>query len=298
MTLQNLRYFVAAAQLRSFTKAADLCFVSQPAMSRAMAELEEEVGCALFHRGCRGVKMTREGIALYKEAVSMLLQADTLADRIKCDSQAEVVSVGYHVYGFLDMFRRRVNLAAEYLRHMEFKPRFIESVSDIIQKLKNGETDIALLNEVTLPALPEHEAVLLESCCLYVAVPDRNPLFNREVLNMAELSDQRFILFDEYKFSNLNAALKKACQKAGFTMQVADIVNRFPEMIYAADQKDAIGICHSAERYTHSDDVRFIPLSGMDQGFDVMAVRLLGVESKACVRTFFSVLKSNIEQET
>lgn len=64
MTLQRLRYFIAAAQQRNFTRAAEQCFISQPALSRAIAELEEEMGCVLFIRGKRSVSLTREDSAL------------------------------------------------------------------------------------------------------------------------------------------------------------------------------------------------------------------------------------------
>ena len=50
MTLQGLRYFVAAAEYGSFTKAAQKCFVSQPALSRGIADLEQEMGRPLFRR--------------------------------------------------------------------------------------------------------------------------------------------------------------------------------------------------------------------------------------------------------
>ena len=58
MTLQQLHYFVVTANMRSFTRAAEACMVSQPALSHAIRELEQELGCDLFERCGRCVILT------------------------------------------------------------------------------------------------------------------------------------------------------------------------------------------------------------------------------------------------
>ena len=61
MTLQTLEYFIAVAQYRNFTKAAEACHVTQPALSRAIRTLEEELGCSLLIRAGRTAALTPEG---------------------------------------------------------------------------------------------------------------------------------------------------------------------------------------------------------------------------------------------
>ena len=60
MTLQTLEYFIAVAQYQNFTKAAQACHVTQPALSRAIRSLEEELGCTLFLRAGRRAVLTDE----------------------------------------------------------------------------------------------------------------------------------------------------------------------------------------------------------------------------------------------
>ena len=64
MTLTELRYVVAVADERNFSRAAERCFVSQPSLSASVKKLEEELGARLFERGPGDVLLTETGIAV------------------------------------------------------------------------------------------------------------------------------------------------------------------------------------------------------------------------------------------
>jgi len=67
MELRHLRYFLAVGESLSFTKAAARLRVAQPALSRQMRDLEDEIGVDLLRRGPRGVTLTPEGKLFYKK---------------------------------------------------------------------------------------------------------------------------------------------------------------------------------------------------------------------------------------
>ncbi|WP_456685843.1 LysR family transcriptional regulator [Bradyrhizobium sp. P5_C11_2] len=71
LNLHLLRFFSAVAQTGSFSRAADELNVSQPAISRGVRDFELQVGCRLLDRGPRGVRLTREGEALFRHAKTM-----------------------------------------------------------------------------------------------------------------------------------------------------------------------------------------------------------------------------------
>ena len=75
MELHQLRYFVAVADLKNFTRAAEKCFVAQPSLSQQIINLEKELGRLLFERLGRKVRLTDAGRSLYEQAVPILLQA-------------------------------------------------------------------------------------------------------------------------------------------------------------------------------------------------------------------------------
>lgn len=80
LTLRQLQYALAVAELRSFRRAAQLCFVSQPSLSAQIAELERSLGVQLFERDRRQVLITPAGEELVERARRMLLLAEDLRD--------------------------------------------------------------------------------------------------------------------------------------------------------------------------------------------------------------------------
>ncbi len=82
MNLQQLGYFVAVARRRSFTRAAEACFVAQPALSQQIRKLEEELGLPVFERRRRGVDLTLAGTAFLEYAEQVLKLVEESKQRI------------------------------------------------------------------------------------------------------------------------------------------------------------------------------------------------------------------------
>ena len=81
MQFRQLRYFVKIVEAGSFSRAASVVHIAQPALSQQIAELEERLGVALLQRSARGVRPTAAGDVLYKEASAILHQPDQLPPR-------------------------------------------------------------------------------------------------------------------------------------------------------------------------------------------------------------------------
>jgi LysR family nitrogen assimilation transcriptional regulator len=84
--LRQLRYFVRIVEAGSFSRAAALLYVAQPALSTQIAELEQELGIKLLHRVARGVRPTAEGDLLYNEATELLRRFDQLPEKVRAGS--------------------------------------------------------------------------------------------------------------------------------------------------------------------------------------------------------------------
>ena len=96
MEITQLRYFVAVAELLSFTKAAERCHVSQPSLSQQIQKLEQELGLQLVDRLGRRVKLTDAGETFYERAAAII---DAVDDAKSCvqradDWQRGAISVG------------------------------------------------------------------------------------------------------------------------------------------------------------------------------------------------------------
>ena len=82
MDWDRLRIFRVVAEAGSFTKGGDELDMSQPAVSRQIATLEEELGVILFHRHARGLRLTEQGDHLYRAAQDMFSRLETARTRL------------------------------------------------------------------------------------------------------------------------------------------------------------------------------------------------------------------------
>jgi LysR family transcriptional regulator, benzoate and cis,cis-muconate-responsive activator of ben and cat genes len=95
MELRHLRYFAAVAAHGSFSRAANNLHLTQPALSRQVRDLEEELGVPLFVRGTNAVSLTEAGEIFYDEARDLLSRADQAIQRVRGRARSEVLRVGY-----------------------------------------------------------------------------------------------------------------------------------------------------------------------------------------------------------
>ena len=180
MTLQMLEYFIAVAQYRNFTKAAQACLVTQPALSRAIRALEEELDCILLVRSGRTATLTPEGEVCLAEARRVLKACDELTQRVRETgwTNKQPLRVGYIIASGLNTF----------LRYLEKKcpegpPFFLETVYGDTGKVKkdllSGELDAAVL---PLPCVTDLAGVELGEfmrSCLYAIFHIYNSLYER-----------------------------------------------------------------------------------------------------------------------
>src|SRR5450830_1889131 len=96
MELRHMRYFVAVADERNFTRAAERLHIAQPPLSRQIQQLEEEVGVRLFERGSRPLKLTEAGRFFHAHARQLLAQTAELASMTQRVGQIERrLSIGF-----------------------------------------------------------------------------------------------------------------------------------------------------------------------------------------------------------
>ncbi|MEU0500182.1 LysR family transcriptional regulator [Nocardia sp. NPDC005998] len=94
MDLRLLRYFVAVAEERNIGRAANRLHMTQPPLSRAIRELEDEFGVILLERTPKGVVLTPAGATMYDEASALLKRADRIRDRVTASAGSATLTIG------------------------------------------------------------------------------------------------------------------------------------------------------------------------------------------------------------
>ncbi len=94
MDLRSLRYFIAVAEERHFGRAAARLHITQPPLSRAIRQLETDLGALLLHRSPAGVTLTGAGTALYEEARALLEHAEHARARVTAAAGTATFTIG------------------------------------------------------------------------------------------------------------------------------------------------------------------------------------------------------------
>jgi LysR family transcriptional regulator, transcription activator of glutamate synthase operon len=219
MELRQLRYLVALADERHFTRAAAREHIAQPALSQQIRRLEQEVGLALVERTTRRVTVTEAGRVLVARARRILAEVEAATAEMQAFSGvlAGHVMVGtMHTMGPVDV---SLALAVFHERHpgVELTVRE-ESSEELAEMLRDDELDLAFLSvteRMESHGLGLHQLVSEE---LVVVLPGDHPLAGHEPVRMAELGGEQFISYREG--ARLRELLLFAAHTAGFEPQI------------------------------------------------------------------------------
>ncbi|MEU4235070.1 LysR substrate-binding domain-containing protein [Nonomuraea sp. NPDC026600] len=194
MELRLLRYFVAVAEERHFGRAAARLHMTQPPLSRAIKQLETDLGVVLLHRSATGVEPTHAGNALYTEARTLLEQAEQARARVTAAAGAVTLTIGTLADSAEEAGTR---LAATFRRrHPEVSIRIREAdFTDPTTGLRNGLADVALTR---LPFDDVGISVrVLRSDSIGVVLRADDPLAGRDTVCLADLADRPWFQLPE-----------------------------------------------------------------------------------------------------
>jgi DNA-binding transcriptional LysR family regulator len=220
MELRQLRYLVALAEERHFTRAAAREHIAQPALSQQIRRLETEVGLALVERTTRRVAMTHAGELLVARARRILTEVD--------DAQAELATLAgvkggrltvgaLHTMGPVDL---SLLLASFHRNHPDVELTVREQSSEeLADMLREDVIDLAFLSvteHIQSRGLELHPLVTEE---IVAVLPTHHELAGRDAVELADLADSPFISFRAG--SRLRELLNSGAAAAGFEPHVA-----------------------------------------------------------------------------
>lgn len=204
MTLTQLQYAVTIAKTKSMNQAANELFVSQPALSGAMKELEDELGTQLFIRNNRGIVITTEGEEFLSYARQMVELGNLVEERFVNKSiTRKKFSVSMQHYTFaVEAF---IELAKKFSIG-EYELAVHETKThEVIENVKNYRSEIGVLyinsfNEKAIRKILEEaelEFIPLFDCGICVYLSSSHPLADRKKITMEELAEYPCLSFEQ-----------------------------------------------------------------------------------------------------
>jgi DNA-binding transcriptional LysR family regulator len=291
MELRHLRYFVAVVQWKGYREASRHLHIAQPAISQTVADLERELGLKLFSRAGRTVHLTAEGEVFYSEAVRTLAQAESAIDTAKRAAKGELgkLSIGYigsATLGFLPELVR------------SYKAQY-PGVKLTLQELNPFQQEVAfdqgLIDVGFTRMLPAEKGKTFSSRSLF-----REPLLavlpvSRKVktsrVRVADLANERFVLFHREGAAGLYDTIMGVCNRAGFSPVVEYAPDRVQTVLSLVEAEEGVSIVPANVAKLWSNGVRFHRLQPDDVRIELVVAWKKEAPS-AALRSFLDLVNA------
>lgn len=278
MNINQLKYFIAVAEYRSFTKAANQYYISQTAITQQIHALEEQMGVSLFDRTRRPITLTPAGNVFLIEAKAIVERMNTALSRVH---DASTGLVGTLRIGYTKGYERS-NLS-NILRnfHLDYPNILITCYrcdTDMLAAgLFNNDYDMIftwdstnILQEDTI------EYKLMELAPLSVALYNSHPLARRNSLSRRELKGEPILYMspsgspESYGDNHFLELYRQAGYQPNILFRSSDIESIL--MMVAAEEGISILPSYVTNKLTDADNLIFVPLIGKGEFEQIIAV--------------------------
>lgn len=290
MEIKQLKYFVEICRFKSFSKAADICYISPQGMSMSMLRLEEELGCRLFIRSTHGIRLTPQAEFLLPRAKKILSIMNDCNQFFKNENSSDTVLPLLFSHGTLEEYAGSV-ISTFSEKHPEVKIKVKEcSDLDCDEAVLNEEVEMAL----TVGPVPEdvfsYQHLFSSNYALIVA--DTHPLANRESIGIEELKGLPLAVMQGGLRTYPN--LRSACCKAGFEPNVQVFADNILLVFYMATKENVCGIStlHLFKRL-NMPNLCAIPINSRDFSWDIYQIRKKDGALSPAARQLWQAMSKN-----
>jgi DNA-binding transcriptional LysR family regulator len=296
MELRHLRYFIAVAEERHVTRAAERLGMQQPPLSQQIRALERELDVQLFRRNPRGVELTAAGCALLADARAIMSLIDHAFATTRRTARGEQgkISLGFtssapfhpFVPRTIRTYREMFPLVALTLEE--------SGTTELIEHLRNERIDAAFIR-TTIANLDGLVVVALLQEAMVLALPHAHILARRTNANKAlplkALADETFIVYRRHNGPGLYDAMLAACNAAGFSPRVGQEAPRIVSTLNLVAAGLGISLVPESLQRMHMDGVVFRRISGSAQPKAPLYLASRRGETSAVVQKFLGLVK-------
>jgi DNA-binding transcriptional LysR family regulator len=211
LTLQQLKYVIEVANRGSINEAAKRLFISQPSLSNAIKDLEEEMHFAIFERSNKGISLSKEGVEFLSYARQVVEQAELLESRyLNAKPSPQHFSVSTQHYAFaVNAF---VSLVREYGQE-EYELTLRETKTyEIIEDVKSMRSEIGILylnefngnviNKLLKTANLQFNSLFTAKPHIFISI--KNPLAVQSIVTIDQLQNYPYLFFDQGDYNSFH----------------------------------------------------------------------------------------------
>jgi DNA-binding transcriptional LysR family regulator len=258
MVDRRLQYVVATARFGSFTAAAEQIGVTQSAITKSVADLEQQLGYSLFNRNARGVLLTEEGRAFVERATRLIDEAHDLlrGSAIGTDPYAGVLRIGVCPASLEWLLLEPLSTLSA--RHPKIRFDIVSGTFDrVVQQLRAGTIDVAFGYEAAFEQQPDFRREPLAPIPTTFFVKHEHPILACENLTLADIA--KYDLIVPSGSAPHDYAWRQIYEEAGIDPhERLHIIDYFPIVARLVHETTAIGLVAIPYTSTRTFNRRFV----------------------------------------
>lgn len=268
---RHLNYFQTVAKELHFRKAAEKLFITQPALSRQIQQLEEYVGVELFKRDKRNVSLTKAGEYLLKESQFLFDHLGFIKDNIRHiakgdEGEIRIGFVGSAMQSVIPSLLKKINKDSPGIHFVLTEL----TNQDQVDKIRNDQLDLGFIRTMRLPEGLKKMDVFEETFCL--VLPKTHPVSIKNFKNISDLKEESFILFSSQYSHGYYDKIMSIFEDQGFTPKVAHESVHANTIFRLVENELGIGIVPSSLKQGFDLNIKFIDLKKIPQRTTLSAI--------------------------
>jgi DNA-binding transcriptional LysR family regulator len=287
MELRHLRYFVAVAEGENASLAAGKLGVSQPALSRQVHDLEEELGVLLFTRTGRSLSLTPAGRVFLNEARAVLARADEAVQKVRSSPavQAEI-NVGYLPSGTVGILLHAIRSFRVQFPSVRVVPHDL-SPEEMQPLLLQKKLDVALtvLRQKLSPALEMQKLASSETC---IAVGRSHPLAGAKFVSLEQMASEPVATYSRKDFPGYNKHLEKMFATVGRQPTLGSEHDSGSSLIAAVAAGQGFALLPRSVRSASGTRLKFLKLRPALPPWDFVAIWRKDSANHGAIRAFLA----------
>ncbi len=274
MELRHLRYFVAVAEALNFTKAAALLRVAQPALSRRVQDLEDEIGVDLLKRSPRGVLLTAEGKVFLDKTRHILRLADESVEQVRALARGEYgeMHLGYAPAPTVEILPPALAAFQKSFPRVRLLLHDL-SEQELMDGLRNGKLELALMPRGTGLQSVGLEFETLRSYPICVAVAPTHQFARLKTITLEMVAAEPMIGFNRKEYPEYYVGLNRIFEPLGIKPRVVVECDSSSSLITEIETGRGVAIASPILRRASGKRLLYRPLTGTTEVLSVGIAR-------------------------
>ena len=263
MELRHLRYFLVVGEVLNFTKAAARLRVAQPALSRQIQDLEDEIGVALLRRSPRGVTLTAEGKLFLQEVCDVLKRVDESVEKTRALARGEYgeLHIGYIPIPTAEILPRTLEAFRKAVPSVKLVLHDL-ATDELIAGLRNGTLELAIMVQPIGEQTAGIEFETLRSYVWCVALSRAHPFARLKSIPLEKVAGERLVILSRKSYSEYYRILERIFDPVSAKPRVAMECDSESSLFMEVEAGRAITVVTTIAKLAAGKRLVYRPLTG------------------------------------